>query len=78
MVVIKWHDARLYPDSYKKEECLKHNMCLFETLGYLISEDETVTRIAMERENEGRYRHIVLIPTGSIVSIEKLIFGAAV
>ena len=77
MVLIKWHDARFYPGTYSKEELLKHKMCLFESLGYLISHDDITTIIAAEKNNEGQYRDITLIPTGSIVSINELspVFG---
>ncbi len=73
MVVVKWYDARFFPSTYTKEDCEEHNMCLFESLGYIISKDETTIRIAAERNNEGQYRDITLIPAGSIVSIRKLI-----
>ena len=73
MNVVKWHDARFYPSTYTKKDCKKHNMCLFESLGYLIFKDKITTHIAAERSNEGQYRDITLIPTGSIISIRKLI-----
>ena len=72
MVVVKWHDARFFPGTYTKNDCNKHNMCLFESLGYIISDDETIPRIAGEQNNEGEYRDITLIPTGSIISITRL------
>ncbi len=73
MVVIKWHDARFFPGTYTKEACEGHNMCLFESLGYIISNGKITTRIAAERNNEGEYRDITLIPTGSILSIRNLV-----
>lgn len=73
MFMIKWHDARFFPGTYSAEDCKKHEMCLFESLGFVISEDKVTTRIAAERNNEGQYRDITLIPTGSIVSIAKLV-----
>jgi len=73
MVVVKWHDARFYSGTYTKKDCKKHTMCLFESLGYIISKDKTTIRIAAERNNEGQYRDITLIPAGSIMSIRKLI-----
>lgn len=72
MVVVKWHDARFFPGTYTKEDCKKHNMCLFESLGYIISKDKTTIRIAAERNDEGQYRDITLIPAGSVISIRKL------
>ena len=53
-------------------------MCLFNSLGYLIAKTDITTTIAAERNNEGEYRDITLIPTGSIVSIRELILGAVV
>ena len=72
MVLIKWHDARFFPNTYSMEDCLEHQMCLFTSLGYLLSQDKITTRIANEMNNEGEYRDILLIPTGSIVSIVEL------
>ena len=72
MVVVKWHDARFYPGTYAKEACEKHNMCLFESLGFIINQDYVTTRIAAERNDDGEYRDITLSPTGSILSITKL------
>ena len=72
-VIIKWHDARFFPNTYSKEDCLEHQMCLFKSLGYLLSQDDITTRIAAEMNNEGEYRDITLIPTGSIVSIVEVL-----
>ena len=47
-------------------------------MGYLIAKDNITTIIAAERNDEGEYRDITLIPTGSIVSIKELIVGAVV
>ena len=55
MVMIKWHDARFFPGTYTKENCKGHNMCLFESLGYIINQDKTTVRLAAERNNEGEY-----------------------
>ena len=74
MVMVKWHDARFYSGTYPKEDCEKHNMCLFESIGYVLRSDKTTTRIAAERNDLGEYRDITLIPTGSIISIKELIF----
>ena len=72
MVLVEWHDARFFPGTYSKEDSIKHNMCLFKSLGYMLSKDSITTRIAAEKNNEGEYRDITLIPTGSIVSIVPL------
>ena len=45
-------------------------MCLFTSLGYLIEKNDTTTTIAEEYNDEGNYRNIMLIPSGSIVSIQ--------
>ena len=57
------------------EDCKKHEMCRFNSLGYLISRDEITTVIAGELSDEGDYRNITLIPTGSIILIEKLVIA---
>ena len=72
LVQIEWHDARFFPNTYTKKECLQHQMCLFKSLGYFLSRDDITTRIPAETNNEGEYRDITLIPTGSIVSIVEL------
>ena len=72
MIRIEWHDARFYPGTYTEDACKKHKMCLFKSLGYLITENDTTTIIAGERNDEGEYRDITLIPTGSIVTMREL------
>ena len=72
MVLVEWHDARFYPGTYNEEDIGRHKMCLFNSLGYLISKDEVTTVLAAEFNNEKDYRDITLIPTGSIISIKKL------
>jgi len=74
-VRIKWRDARLFTGTYSEEDCMEHKMCLFDSLGYLVSRDEVATVIAGELSDEGNYRNITLIPTGSIVSIKELTFA---
>ena len=58
-VQIEWYDARFFPNTYTKEECLEHHMCLFTSLGYLLSQDDITTRIAAEKNNEDEYRDIL-------------------
>jgi len=72
MALIRWYDARFYQGTYSKRKILKHKMCLFESLGYLVTQDDVTTKIASELNDEGQYRDITLIPTGSIISIQKL------
>ncbi len=73
MVLVEWHDACLFTGTHTKEESIQKQMGLFKSLGYLISKDSTTTRIAFEQDDEGKYRGITLIPSGSIVSIKKLL-----
>ncbi len=73
MVLVEWHDARFFPGTYSKEDSVGHNMCLFKSLGYMISTDSITTRIASEHNNEDEYKDITLIPTGSIVHWRNLI-----
>lgn len=78
MVNIEWHDARFFSGTYKEDACRQHKMCLFNSMGYLIAKDNTTTIIAAEHNDEGEYRDITLIPTGSIISIRKLFPGSIV
>lgn len=73
MVIIEWHDARFFPGTYTEDVCKQHKMCRFNSLGYLIAKNSITTVIAAENNDEGEYRDITLIPTGSIVSIKNLI-----
>ena len=73
MFLIDWYDARFFSGTYTKKHAKKHNMCRFKSLGYILSKNKTITRIAAERNNEGQYRDITLIPTGSIISIKELV-----
>jgi len=72
MVNIQWHDARFFSGTYTEDDCRAHKMCLFSSMGYLISKNSTTTIIAAERNDEDQYRDITLIPTGSIIKIVKL------
>ncbi len=75
-VMVKWHDARLCPGSYTNEEAISLKMAIFESIGYLILKDAATTIIASEQDNEGQFRAILLIPTGSILSIRRLFLGS--
>lgn len=72
MVLIKWHDAKFFPGTYDKSAILEHKMALFESLGYLISQDDITTVIAAECNDQKEYRDITLIPSGSIISVSKM------
>lgn len=73
MVLVEWRDARFFPGTYDEKTIRNHKMALFSSLGYLIASDEITTILAAERNNEKEYRDITLIPTGSIISIKKLV-----
>ena len=75
-VLVTWHDARFYSGTYSKEAISGHKMALFESMGYLVSRDAQTTIIASERNDEGEYRDITLIPSGSIASIRRLFLGS--
>lgn len=76
LILVTWHDARFYPGTRKQDEIEDFKMALFESPGYLLSRDKQTTVIAAERNDEGDYRDIKLIPTGSIVSIQPLTVAA--
>jgi len=71
-VVVTWTDARIYPGTHKLNEALDKIMPIFESLGFVVSTDETVIRMAHERADDGSYRDILLIPTGTVLSIKPL------
>ncbi len=73
MVCVEWRDARLFSGTYNDEATRKHQMASFKSLGYLISKDKVTTKLAAEINDEGEYRDVLLIPTGSIVSVTNLI-----
>jgi hypothetical protein len=73
MVLIEWHDARFFSGTYNEEAIRDHKMALFNSLGYLIRKDKITTVLAAECNNEGEYRDITLIPTGSVISTRELI-----
>jgi hypothetical protein len=78
MVLVEWTDARFLPGTYNEDAIKKHKMCLFKSLGYLVSRDDTTTVLAAETNDENEYRDITLIPTGSITAIKKLLDGPLV
>ncbi|MCK4255628.1 hypothetical protein KAX35_01965 [candidate division WOR-3 bacterium] len=45
----------------------------FRSLGYLIARDNVTIAIAAEQNDQKKYRDITLIPSGSIISISKLV-----
>jgi len=75
-VLVRWHDARLFPDTYSADEVRNLEMSEFETVGYLVSRDSKTTKLASEHDIEGRHRNIILIPNGSIISIRRLFLGS--
>jgi len=72
MVLVKWVDAKFCAGIHTEEEALEHDMSIFESIGYLISKTELAIIIAGECNNDGEYRSLTLIPTGSIQSISNL------
>jgi hypothetical protein len=76
-VVVKWMDAKIYPGVYSIEDALRCKMDTFESLGYLIEKNDRATVIAHEITDEGKYRDVLLIPSGSVISIQKLITSSS-
>ena len=72
IVLIEWHDARFFSGTYNEEAIQGHKMALFKSLGYLIARDNITTILAAEHNDQKEYRDITLIPSGSVVSIQKL------
>ena len=78
IVLVEWHDAKFFPGTYNEKAIQEHKMALFKSLGYLIVRDNTTTIIAAEQNDEEEYRDITLIPSGSVISISKLLPRAPV
>jgi len=78
MVLVEWHDAKFFPGTYDDKAIQKHKMALFKSLGYLIARDNITTTIAAEHNDQKEYRDITLIPSGSVISIKKLISSSFV
>ena len=77
-VLVKWHDGKFSPGTFTKEEISRLKMAQFESIGYLMSRDTTTTVIAAECNDEGQYRNITLIPSGSILSVQELVASSSV
>ncbi|MBM3119667.1 MAG: hypothetical protein FJ006_09025 [Chloroflexi bacterium] len=75
-VLVKWMDARIYPGMHKLDEALSRKMDIFESLGYLVDKNDEATKIAHEITDNGEYRDILLIPSGSVISIQELVTGS--
>ncbi len=71
-VVVKWIDAKIYPGMHKADDALARKMDVFESLGYLVDKNDQATKIAHEITDSGEYRDILLIPSGSVLSIQEL------
>jgi len=72
IVLVKWYDARFFSGTYGNKAILEHRMALFDSVGYLLSADETTTIIAAEANDQEEFRDITLIPTGSVLSVKEL------
>ena len=72
IVLVKWVDAKFCSGIHNEEEALEHELSEFESLGYLVGKTELATIIASECDNNGEYRGITMIPTGSIQSMSNL------
>ena len=75
IVIVAWHDAKFYSGTYKESAISECKMALFESVGYLLSVDQTTTMIAAEANDEKEFRDITLIPTGCIISVKELTSG---
>ena len=77
-VCIKWMDAKIYPGMHNIDNALMRKMDVFESLGYLIERNDKATKIAHEITDGGEYRDILLIPSGSVISIQELVTSSSV
>jgi hypothetical protein len=77
-VAVKWLDAKIYPGMHKASEALERKMDTFESLGYLIERNDQATIIAHEITGEGEYRDVLLISSGSVISVHELVTSSSV
>jgi len=54
------------------DEALARKFDTFESIGYLIEKNNQATKIAHEITDSGECRDILLIPSGSVISIQEL------
>jgi hypothetical protein len=78
MVLIEWHDAKFFPGTYNEKAIQEHRMALFKSIGYLIARNDVTTIIAAEHNDQEEYRDITLIPSGSVISVTKLVSSSFV
>ena len=78
LVQVAWHDAKFFSGARTSADIHTFKMALFESVGYLISQDALTTVIASERNDEDEYRDVTLIPTGSVISVTRLVPSALV
>lgn len=76
-VIVKWLDAKIYPGMHNAEDAVKCTMDVFESLGYLIKKGDGATIIAHEITDKGEYRDLLLIPSGSVISIHELVTSSS-
>lgn len=75
---VEWLDARIYPGMHKSSEALERKMDTFESLGYPIEKNDQATIIAHETTGEGKYRDVLLTPSGLVMSIHELVTSSSV
>ncbi len=73
IVQVVWRDARFFPSTKTPQEMENLEMALFESVGYLVRQDDITTVLAAEKNNETEFRDVTLIPSGSIQEIRKLL-----
>ena len=72
IVMVTWRDARCFSGTYKENEIQQLKCAVFETVGHFISRDSNTIIVAGERNDEGQYRDVSLIPTGMVTSVVRL------
>ena len=77
-VLVRWYDAKIYPGMHKLQEALERKMDIFESLGFLVIQNDQAIAIAHEITDSGEYRDILLIPSGSVISVQHLISSPSV
>ena len=72
-VAVRWRVASIYPGMHSETEAVELEMEIFESIGYLLKQDDQATVIAHEVTDTGILRRILLIPSGSVIKVKELV-----
>lgn len=65
VIVVHWRDAAT--NSRWLEDATKHTLADVVSAGFLVNEDETIVRVALNHNEDGDFADIIAIPRCQIV-----------